>query len=107
MTQQHITSLNLIGCPTSYFASTAFNRSPLPIAINGVREMNPKLFETMDRFEIEDVPLLFMEHMRVMFELSFGDFSMSVSGTERNLKQFKSIPESRHSSRAANGSHQT
>lgn len=31
--------------------------------------MNCKLFETMDRFREHDVPLLFMEHMRVMFEL--------------------------------------
>lgn len=69
MTQQHISSLNLTGCPTSYFASTAFNQSPLPITINGVREMNPDLFETMDRFDVDDVPLLFMEHMRVMFDL--------------------------------------
>ena len=69
MTQYHITSLNLIGCPTSYFASQAFNKSPLPVAINGVREMNPELFETMDRFGLDDVPLLFMEHMRAMFEL--------------------------------------
>lgn len=69
MTQHHITSLNLINCPISYFASPAFNQNPLPVSINSVREMNPKLFETMDRFEIDDVPKLFMEHMRVMFEL--------------------------------------
>lgn len=69
MTQYHTTSLNLIGCPTAYFASAAFNRSPLPVSINGVREMNPELFDTMDRFGPDDVPLLFMEHMRVMFEL--------------------------------------
>lgn len=31
--------------------------------------MNPRLFATMDRFSQEEVPLLFMEHMRVMFEL--------------------------------------
>ena len=69
MTQDHLSSLNLTGCPTAYFASPAFNHSPFPISINGVREMNAKLFETMDRYKQEDAPLLFMEHMRVMFEL--------------------------------------
>ncbi|MCG8334440.1 MAG: NAD(+)--dinitrogen-reductase ADP-D-ribosyltransferase [Proteobacteria bacterium] len=69
MNQNHITSLNLVGCPTSYFASPAFNQNPLPISINGVRQMNHQLFSTMDKFDEKDAPLLFMEHMRVMFEL--------------------------------------
>ncbi|MCG8336798.1 MAG: hypothetical protein MJE63_20010, partial [Proteobacteria bacterium] len=69
MNQNHITSLNLVGCPTSYFASPAFNQNPLPISINGVRQMNHQLFSTMDKYDEKDAPLLFMEHMRVMFEL--------------------------------------
>lgn len=69
MTNEHLTTLNLIGFPTRFFASTTFNRNPRPVHINGVREMNRNLFTTLDRFGIDDAPLLFMEHMRVMFEL--------------------------------------
>ncbi|MBI3794363.1 MAG: NAD(+)--dinitrogen-reductase ADP-D-ribosyltransferase [Nitrospinae bacterium] len=61
---------NLIGIPTSYFASPAFNLSPSPIHLNGVMEMNAPLFKAMDTMETsDDVANIFIEHMRVMFEL--------------------------------------
>lgn len=65
----HLVHSNLVGIPTGYFASPAFNLSPMPVHINAVREMNAPLFSTMDRYEKEKVALLFMEHMRVMFGL--------------------------------------
>lgn len=61
---------NLIGIPTSYFASPAFNLSPCPVHINGVREMNGPLFEAMDKMETAgDVAHIFMRHMTVAFDL--------------------------------------
>ncbi len=61
---------NLIGLPTPYFASPAFNLSPAPVHINSVREMNAPLFDELDKMESkEDVAHVFMQHMRVMFEL--------------------------------------
>ncbi|MBI4828257.1 MAG: NAD(+)--dinitrogen-reductase ADP-D-ribosyltransferase [Nitrospinae bacterium] len=65
----YLTHTNLINVPTAYFASPAFNLTPAPIHINGVREMNAPLFETLDRFGEEEAPKVFMEHMRVAFEL--------------------------------------
>lgn len=59
----------MIGAPSSYFASPAFNTSPVPTRINGVREMNGPLFETLDRHGKDDAPRVFMEHVRVMFGL--------------------------------------
>jgi NAD+--dinitrogen-reductase ADP-D-ribosyltransferase len=69
MTTSHLQQLNLIGIPSTWFASPAFNRAPSPIAINGVREMNRPFFETLDRYEASQAPLLFMEHMRAAFGL--------------------------------------
>jgi len=73
MKDYHYHHSNLMNVPTAYFASAAFNSSPLPVAINGVREMNQPLFEHLEKFEKEMVPKLFMEHMRVMFELDVPD----------------------------------
>lgn len=69
MENRHLLYSNLIGIPTMYLASPAFNVSPLPVHINGVREMNAPLFEAMDKLGREDAPGIFMEHMRVMFNL--------------------------------------
>ncbi|MBI4666996.1 MAG: NAD(+)--dinitrogen-reductase ADP-D-ribosyltransferase [Nitrospinae bacterium] len=69
MSNAHLLHTNLIGAPTNFFASPAFNVSPVPIHINGVREMNHQLFETLKRFGREDATGVFMEHMRVMFDL--------------------------------------
>ncbi len=40
-------STNLVGIPTGLLASTAFNDYPLPLRINGAREMNKALFEML------------------------------------------------------------
>lgn len=69
MTNKHLLSTNLTGIPTAYFASPAFNISPIPTHINGVLEMNHQLFQALDKTGKEDVPHIFMEHMRAMFEL--------------------------------------
>lgn len=69
MTHSHLLYSNLIGIPSAYFASPAFNSSPLPVHINGVREMNASLFKAMDSLGLEDVPPLFMDYLRVMYHL--------------------------------------
>ncbi|MBI4715758.1 MAG: NAD(+)--dinitrogen-reductase ADP-D-ribosyltransferase [Nitrospirae bacterium] len=69
MDHKHLHYSNLIGIPTPFFASPAFNLSPVAVHINGVREMNGPLFQTLDRMDRAEAPPLFMEHMRVMFEL--------------------------------------
>lgn len=69
MKNTHLQYTNLTGVPTAYFASPAFNTSPLPIHINGVLEMHASLFETIDRFGREEAPKIFMEHMRATFDL--------------------------------------
>ena len=40
-------SINLVGRPTEYLASWAFNEEPAPLQIWGVREMNRSLFEML------------------------------------------------------------
>jgi NAD+--dinitrogen-reductase ADP-D-ribosyltransferase len=69
MQNNHVLYTNLTGVPTPYFASPAFNLSPVPVHIHGVREMNVPLFRTLDGLKQDDVPGLFMEHLRVMFDL--------------------------------------
>jgi NAD+--dinitrogen-reductase ADP-D-ribosyltransferase len=63
-------STNLIGIPTGLLASAAFNDFPLPLRINGVREMNKALFERLERAgnaaEAADV---FQGYMGAMFGL--------------------------------------
>jgi NAD+--dinitrogen-reductase ADP-D-ribosyltransferase len=61
---------NLIGIPTSYFASPAFNITPSTVNINCVREMNAPLFGAMDKMETaDDAAHIFIQHMRVVFDL--------------------------------------
>ncbi|MBF0275119.1 MAG: NAD(+)--dinitrogen-reductase ADP-D-ribosyltransferase [Nitrospinae bacterium] len=54
----------------------AFNSSPLPVTINGVHAFNAPLFEHLEKFDKEEIPKLFMEHMRVVFELDIKQEKM-------------------------------
>lgn len=65
----HILYSNLIGIPTTYFASAAFNLSPLPVQINSVREMNASFFKAMDALGPEELPPFFMDYLNTMFQL--------------------------------------
>jgi len=69
MNDEHLHQANLIGLPTRYFASPAFNSAPLPVAINGVREKSRGMFSDLDQHGAEEASALFIEHMRVMFDL--------------------------------------
>jgi NAD+--dinitrogen-reductase ADP-D-ribosyltransferase len=63
-------STNLVGLPTDFLASCDFNDQPLPVHISGVREMNPNLFEMLNRAnDLEDAGTAFIYYMNAMFAL--------------------------------------
>jgi NAD+--dinitrogen-reductase ADP-D-ribosyltransferase len=69
--QPHIGhSTNLVGIPTGLLASVAFNDYPLPLHINGVREMNKALFEMLERATTpEESAEAFLCYMGAVFGL--------------------------------------
>lgn len=81
MANNNLLSTNLTGIPTAYFASPAFNISPIPTHINGVLEMNRQLFDALDKMGKEEIAPLFINYMRVMFELE----EQSVSDGKRRF----------------------
>ena len=65
---QHGHSTNLIGLPTSYIASQAFNDNPKPLHIAGVRVSAPGLFETLaTQTNPEQCGRIFQDYMNVVF----------------------------------------
>lgn len=61
---------NLIGVPSSAFASAAFNAASHPVHIAGVREMNIDLFRLLEGAEtIADASQVFVAYMATMFGL--------------------------------------
>jgi len=60
---------NLVGIPTGLLASTAFNAHPLPLSINGVRELNASLFRALDgATSKEDASDRFQHYMQLLFD---------------------------------------
>jgi len=65
---QHGHSTNLIGLPTAYMASQAFNDHPMPLHIAGTRETASGLFEKLPRqVTREDCGRVFQDYMEVVF----------------------------------------
>lgn len=63
-------STNLVGVPTGLLASAAFNDYPLPLRINGVREMNKALFEMLaGAASPEEASEAFQSYMGAVFGL--------------------------------------
>lgn len=63
-------STNLVGIPSGLLASTVFNDFPLPLHINGVREMNKTLFEMLARAASrEEAAEAFQNYMGALFGL--------------------------------------
>ncbi|MBZ0106166.1 MAG: NAD(+)--dinitrogen-reductase ADP-D-ribosyltransferase [Sulfuricella denitrificans] len=63
-------STNLTGIPSGLLASTVFNDFPLPLHINGVREMNRPLFEMLARStSTEEAADAFQNYMGALFGL--------------------------------------
>jgi NAD+---dinitrogen-reductase ADP-D-ribosyltransferase len=63
-------STNLVGRPTEWIASCAFNDAPAPLRIWGVREMNRSLFEMLGEApDLADAGEAFSCYMMAMFGL--------------------------------------
>lgn len=63
-------STNLVSIPSGLLASTVFNDFPLPLHINGVREMNRSLFEMLARAASrEEAAEAFQNYMGALFGL--------------------------------------
>ena len=61
-------STNLVGLPTEWLASCAFNDHPFPLHISGVREINPSLFDMLAQaIDLADAGEAFMCYMMAMF----------------------------------------
>ena len=61
-------SVNLVGLPTDLLASCAYNDSPVPLHIAGVRELNGSLFEMLGQAsDLQDAGEAFSEYMMAMF----------------------------------------
>jgi NAD+--dinitrogen-reductase ADP-D-ribosyltransferase len=61
-------SANLVGIPTDFLASCAFNDDPLPLRISGVREMNRQLFDMLAQAaDVHDAGHAFACYMMAMF----------------------------------------
>ncbi|WP_246264288.1 NAD(+)--dinitrogen-reductase ADP-D-ribosyltransferase, partial [Aromatoleum toluvorans] len=61
---------NLIGVPTAVLASSAFQDTPLPLAISGVRQTNAALFAMLhDARSASDAVAAFRIYMRAVFDL--------------------------------------
>ncbi|TXG86821.1 MAG: NAD(+)--dinitrogen-reductase ADP-D-ribosyltransferase [Thermomicrobiales bacterium] len=60
---------NLVGIPTGLLASTASNAHPLPLAINGVREMNAGLFRVLAGAQsLPEAADIFEHYMLLLFD---------------------------------------
>lgn len=63
-------STNLLGIPTGLLASTAYNDSPVPLRIAGVRPMNRSLFDMLAAAETQaEAALAFESYMAALFGL--------------------------------------
>jgi NAD+--dinitrogen-reductase ADP-D-ribosyltransferase len=64
-------STNLVGLPTPVLASTAFNDSPVPLQLAGIRAMNRQFFEVMleQAPDLEDAAQAFHLYMQAVFGL--------------------------------------
>ena len=63
-------STNLVGRPSEWLASCAFNEAPVPLHIWGVREMNPSLFSMLERAgDLAEAGEAFSCYMMAMFGL--------------------------------------
>lgn len=63
-------STNLVGVPTGLLASEAFNRHPVPLHINGVREFNAGLFRLLNETEsLAEAGFMFLRFTERLFAL--------------------------------------
>jgi NAD+---dinitrogen-reductase ADP-D-ribosyltransferase len=80
-------STNLVGRPSEWLASCAFNDEPVPLAIWGVREMNPSLFSMLDQArDLAEAGEAFSCYMMAMFALDPEQRDAAASGGKRRYR---------------------
>jgi NAD+--dinitrogen-reductase ADP-D-ribosyltransferase len=81
-------STNLVGLPTRILADAAFNATPLPIHISGVREMNGGLFEMLElAADLDEAGEAFTIYMMAMFGI---DHEQREKGDGSGRRRFRS-----------------
>jgi NAD+--dinitrogen-reductase ADP-D-ribosyltransferase len=82
-------STNLVGRPTDWLASCAFNDAPVPLHIWGVYEMNPSLFEMLkDAVSLQEAGDAFYNYMKAMFGLDPEQRLADADGKRRYRSSF-------------------
>ncbi len=82
-------STNLVGRPSEWLASCAFNEAPVPLHIWGVREMNRSLFAMLDKAaDLAQAGEAFSCYMMAMFGLDPEQRDREVAGAGR--RRFRS-----------------
>ncbi len=79
-------STNLVGRPSEWLASAAFNEAAVPLHIWGVTEMNPSLFTMLDQAEhLAEAGEAFTTYMMAMFGLD-PEQRAATSGGQRRFR---------------------
>ncbi|WP_284423567.1 MULTISPECIES: NAD(+)--dinitrogen-reductase ADP-D-ribosyltransferase [unclassified Bradyrhizobium] len=82
-------STNLVGRPSEWLASCAFNETAVPLHIWGVTEMNPSLFTMLDQAEdLSEAGQAFSTYMMAMFGLDPEQRAAVSSGQRRFRSSF-------------------
>ena len=77
-------STNLVGRPTEWLGSCAFNEAPVPLCIWGVREMNPSLFSMLEQAgDLAEAGEAFSCYMMAMFGLDPEQRDVASGGKRR------------------------
>jgi NAD+--dinitrogen-reductase ADP-D-ribosyltransferase len=80
-------STNLVGRPSEWLASCAFNDDPVPLAIWGVREMNNSLFGMLDQArDLAEAGEAFSCYMMAMFGLDPEQRGAAASSGKRRYR---------------------
>jgi NAD+--dinitrogen-reductase ADP-D-ribosyltransferase len=81
-------STNLVGRPSEWLASCAFNDAPVPLCIWGVREMNGSLFDMLEQAgDLAEAGEAFSCYMMAMFGL---DPEQRGAAASRGMKRYRS-----------------
>ena len=82
-------STNLVGRPTEWLASCAFNDAPAPLHIWGVPELNPSLFSMLERADdLREAGQAFSSYMMAMFGLDPEQHAVASGGQRRYRSSF-------------------
>jgi NAD+--dinitrogen-reductase ADP-D-ribosyltransferase len=87
-------STNLVGRPSEWLASCAFNEAPVPLHIWGVREMNPSLFSMLEQAgDLAEAAQAFSSYTMAMFGLEPEQRAAGQSARRRYRSSFLHLIE--------------